>query len=400
MKQLNIGSGEERRQKKSSNVPGQNLGYSLQHTRFLSRLLNGSSGEKISLEVFEDVGVEDQDGVRTYEQGKSVGLRGNPLADRSVDFWKTFSNWIDAVRKEGLSDRHKFEIYVSKPLSGDICKRFEQASTDKEAKTALEKAQIILLGEELKYSNLSDSIKNYVENVFSFNQDKLVGIIKNFKVILGSGSPQTDLREQLKRALIPEMFIDDAQNWALGLVKKQTDLLLEQQKLAVIEYDWFHAEMTSYNLSLNSGLKLASIEDEISDSIIQTHLYNSIYVKQLELIDADDYEKLAAVNDFLRSSNDRTHWSQKGLVNRKSFAEYETNLIRNWNSLRKIVNIEHRSLVDKERGTLLYHKCSSQSLKLQGLEVPEHFTPGSYHSLSNSKVVGWHPQYDGLLPNI
>jgi hypothetical protein len=35
--------------------------------------------------------------------------------------------------------------------------------------------------------------------------------------------------------------------------------------------------------------------------------------------------------------------------------------------------------------------------KLQGLEVPAFFTPGSFHALAEEKTVGWHPDYETLL---
>ncbi|MCL6606131.1 MAG: hypothetical protein K6T94_24965 [Paenibacillus sp.] len=396
-----IGNQEFRkRSKKSSNVPGQNLGYSLQHTRFLSRLLSGTSGEKITLEVFEDVGVEDTDGNRTYEQGKSVGVRGNPLADRSVDFWKTISNWVDSASNEDLTSNHKYEIYVSKPLKGNICKIFEEANTLEDAQKAIIVAKALLWGEEPDYNlkdSVSESIDQYLNNVFNCNNRTIGNIIKNFKVIVGSGSPQNDLREQMKRALIPELFLEEAINWALGLVKRQTDLLLEQQKAAVVEYDWFHSEMTSFNLTLNNGLKLRSDQLIISEPLIEHHLRNSIYVKQLLLIDCDNDEQLTAVNDFLRAANDRTYWGERGLVNKTSFNEYEAQLKRTLASHKKIINIEHPQLDNVLKGTLLFHKSSNHILKLQGMEVPEHFTPGSYHTLSNKRVLGWHPNYEDLL---
>jgi hypothetical protein len=34
---------------------------------------------------------------------------------------------------------------------------------------------------------------------------------------------------------------------------------------------------------------------------------------------------------------------------------------------------------------------------LEGLALPPHFTPGSFHALSDRTVIGWHPNYKILL---
>src|SRR5204862_1809732 len=87
----------EPRRKKSSNVPGQALGYSLQFTRMAAMLFEAGPGTLVSFEVFDDVGEEAGDGTQTFVQTKSA-LRGNPLADRSVELWKTLANWSEAIR--------------------------------------------------------------------------------------------------------------------------------------------------------------------------------------------------------------------------------------------------------------------------------------------------------------
>ncbi len=82
--------------RRSASVPDSYRGFSLQATRFLFYLLKAKQDDIISLEYFEDVGVEELDGTILAEQDKSY-LSSNPLSDRSVVFWKTFRNWVDAA---------------------------------------------------------------------------------------------------------------------------------------------------------------------------------------------------------------------------------------------------------------------------------------------------------------
>src|SRR5580698_10711362 len=88
--------------RKSAQVPGQLFGYSLQAIRLLSLALDASPGTVLSLEVFEDVGTIDEAGNTVASQTKS-GLETNPISDRAVDLWKTFSNWLLAVGSGQIS---------------------------------------------------------------------------------------------------------------------------------------------------------------------------------------------------------------------------------------------------------------------------------------------------------
>src|SRR5207237_8911279 len=83
--------------RRSTQVPGQALGYSLQVTRATARLLAAAPGTTISFEVLDDVSAAPAAGGLVAEQTKSA-ITHNPLGERAVDFWKTMSNWVDTVR--------------------------------------------------------------------------------------------------------------------------------------------------------------------------------------------------------------------------------------------------------------------------------------------------------------
>nr|VFJ95024.1 MAG: Protein of unknown function (DUF3732) [Candidatus Kentron sp. H]VFJ95756.1 MAG: Protein of unknown function (DUF3732) [Candidatus Kentron sp. H]VFK01967.1 MAG: Protein of unknown function (DUF3732) [Candidatus Kentron sp. H] len=72
--------------KRSTNVPGSYRGFSLQATRFLYHLLTMKPDDIVSLEYFEDVGVEKPDGVKLAElrawavRAREYGLIDQPIA--------------------------------------------------------------------------------------------------------------------------------------------------------------------------------------------------------------------------------------------------------------------------------------------------------------------------------
>ena len=139
---------------RTPHVPGQYLGYSLQTTRFLVHLLEADLGCTISLEVFEDVGVETIEGSKIAEQAKST-LKGNPVSNRSIDLWKTFSNWVDSAKSGELNpDTTRFELYVSHPRKGEIAESFSKVKSKDEARVAFQNARTILWGSAPTYPRL------------------------------------------------------------------------------------------------------------------------------------------------------------------------------------------------------------------------------------------------------
>ena len=103
-----------KRLRRSSQVPGQYLGYSLQTTRALVRLLSAPPGSFVSVEVLDDVAESRPAGSTTLIQAKSVGARTNPIADRSPELWKTLANWVRSVKNGDIDlARTEFELFVS-----------------------------------------------------------------------------------------------------------------------------------------------------------------------------------------------------------------------------------------------------------------------------------------------
>ncbi|OPD59412.1 ABC-three component system protein [Bacillus anthracis] len=389
------------RKKKSANVPGQYLGYSLQTTRFLTRLLEADKGVVVSLEVFDDIGTEDQLGQRVAEQGKSA-LASNPVADRSKDLWKTFSNWLDSIESGVLNiDNTEFEIYVSHPKQGNIVKSFSDAKTLEDAKKALATAKQTLWGNAPEYEKRDEvalSIKEYVNKVFSIKELTFCKLIQNFSLVCGSGSPQADLKTLMTKSLCPDEIVDHVLEWALGWVKRKTDILLEQRVASNILVDDFRLEITSYIRKHDRRTILASVSKSPDQETIEQHLKElSAYIRQLELLKLKDEQKYRAVNDYLRAEIDRTYWAENCLVHETSFDEFEDSLIREWDNLNEEIGLENLDKSEIIRGRLLYSKCQRIKQQLEGLSVPNHFTPGCLHVLSDEELIGWHPNYKAEL---
>jgi hypothetical protein len=182
------------RKRRSVQVPGQFLGYSLQTTRATMRLLQAEPGSFVSVEVLDDVAVTSSGGDTTLEQSKSTGST-NPIADRSVEFWKTLANWVRAADSNQIDPAlTSFEIFISKKRPGKIAHSFAVANGSLEAAAALAAAKRALWGESPAFANRSkvaSTLAPHVECVFTAEDGVATKVIERFSLVFGTGSSKS-----------------------------------------------------------------------------------------------------------------------------------------------------------------------------------------------------------------
>lgn len=386
-----------RAQRRSPQVPGQYLGYSLQATRFVQLLLESGPGAVVSLELFEDVGTESSEGTRLASQVKSAPS-SNPIGDRSVAFWKTLANWLEAVGTGRLDvSRTVFEIYVSPRREGRIAELFAGVATEEAAATAIAEAKSSVGALKNEAPSTPDEPDVYIERVLNSGCDLLRTLLPRFQLTFPSVEPFEDILSRIATTQwLPTEYADLLMKHALGWVKQTTDMLIQNSKPAAISVDDFNREMRSFARRCDLKTILTTFSGRPSPEAVEHNLLRK-YVRQLEIIDAIEEDKIHAINDYLRASVDRTEWSRRGIVHQASLEEFEDGLIQFWKNRRRQVEITQRDLAESERGMCLYCECGTNRPKLQGLEVPNHFTPGSYHALADSETIGWHPDYKSRL---
>ncbi|MDR3618101.1 MAG: hypothetical protein P4L85_02035 [Paludisphaera borealis] len=393
------GKKAKRKKKGSTNVPGTYLGFSLQASRCLIRLLGAQAGDVVCLEVFDDVGVERLDGSRVSEQSKS-NQTYNPLTDRAVDLWKTLANWATAVKEGELDvENTHFELVTSRPAGGPIARSFRDAKTPDDALTAIAAAHAKLFKPAVKTgeASISESLSPQLSKFFGIDRNLAIGIVVRFSYQAGAGDTYAELKAAMRRELVSEENCDDVLIWATGWVKSEIDRLLQQGKPARIREDSFRSKLLNYVRTHDRHEMLHSVAGSVEVPMLQPEDDMLTYVKQLRLIEADDEDVLYAVNDFLRASIDRTHWSAEGLIDERSIEKYSKELSRSWKNKKEQVRLAHPDRPQTHQGKLLYHGCQEHSISLDGYPTQPHFTRGSWHALADDESIGWHPNHKDEL---
>jgi hypothetical protein len=367
-------------------VPGQLLGYALQYTRMLSLLLETDEHAVVSLEVFEDVGVQGS-GETIASQTKSSTTK-NPVSNRAEPLWKTFHNWLDAIPKQLSLEQTVFELYVFGDFQGEICSLFSDAKSEADARVALSKAKKLL-------STGSEPLSHRISEVLNADEKKLLTLITKFRYRHGSGESVEDLKNLLGKTLIPPEFIDSVLTHAVGWVKQEADKLLEKGQLAAIAVEQFRSEVAAYARALAFSACLADMAGPALPEEIEKSR-SSRYVRQLDLIAIADERKLRAISAYLRSSVNRQEWGRLGIVHAHSLDDFENRLSGYWLNSRTQCEISLSTRTVIERGQYVLAECMKFSSPLQGQAVPHDFLEGCFHTLADDLLVGWHPNFEEL----
>lgn len=385
--------------RKTSSIPGQALGISLQYVKMTELLGRADDDTEVEFEGLDDISLRRPDGSLELYQTKSA-LESNPVADRSPAMWKCLANWADLVAKHGWSaEKLKLLLFVSNPVSPGLwALELNDATTDVAADAIMAKIRTALWGTAPDYARkttVATTLAPEVERFFAASNEVRRTVVRAFSVEI----VKTDLYSEL--AFIAK-FVDDrrksdAISHACAWTKARVDGLLGAKQKAVVKGEEFRREMVAYIRKFNERAILRSFAPASPTQEETEQLKLRTFVRQLELIAIDYADQLQAISDFHRAAIDRTQLGEAGDVHPTSFDELDDRLSRSWKNISRQKELQHKTLSDEERGELVYRECITQAHLIEDQRPPEHFIPGCYHLLAEDTKLGWHPQFAALL---
>ncbi len=371
-------------------APGPYLGFSLQPVRLCARLLSASADDFASTECVDDVAIHRADATHLLEQDKSA-LSQNPVSDWAPDLWKTFANWLETTERLHLDPaKTDYVLFVAPVKTGATVAALHQARTTEQVEVVVAK-----LKEALAAKPTRPVCAEHLSAFLDAEPSLRAAIVVNFTFISQS-DPLPEIRDHLASSVSPAV-LDDICAAAIGWVLKTADAQLRSGARAVIAVSDFRARLRAIIKRQDRDHILNSVAAEPDTAAIDAEVQRRMYIRQMELIGCESDEKLRAASDFLRASTDRTHWSDRGLVDEQSLTEFDDRLRRRWTSTKRFVSLQS-ALSEEALGQLLLSECvKPNGDRLQGMDVPPHFPPGSVHALADKLNIGWHPRYKDLL---
>lgn len=394
--------------KGNTHVPDKLHGYTLQVRHMMYELISLDLKRVVSIEALDDVAVE-SNGMVIAGQIKSVQSDNNPVANRSVVFWKTLYNWFQYVKNGDIPLNNaifQFIAIANKSIeSGTIPESFAEANSAEMARVALLKAKDILWGmeNELK-SEVPNSYREYLEVLFSpTNLGIVEQIIQSMQIHIYVNDYDVKLYEKFCSQTIPPEYAEELFIYMLGWIHERVNAETKKGEPAYILCKDFRDALQTQirGRDLNKAFSWVAVQPSKKETRSELERHDT-YTKQLVFIELDDSLKLQAASDYLRTSAEKTIWAERGIVTWQSFNEYHDRLARMWGNQMQLVSLTPAQS-NVEHGKRLYFICqeAAQGIKVQGNDTPEFFGAGSLHALANEPPeeprIGWHPIYKELL---
>ena len=298
----------------NTHVPDKVYAFMIQSHHMLYELINCQDGDCVSVEVFDDVGVEHSNGSKDAIQLKSALSNRNPVSDKATDLWKTMYNWLISAESGELNpDKVKFVLFINVNKSGTIVSSFDSAKSYEDAVCAWDKAKELFYDDNGKLKEIGEEYKAYVEYFFSKDKkDVVCKIIENFELKKCIENYSITVRKEFDKSGIPADIIDPIYIGIIGWIDVKVTQMVEAGQPVVIPYIEYQKQLRALYREYNQKHSLMTHSVEPSAQEVQREIQKQRrYIEQLEIIDCDYTEKVEAINDYLRASIDRAIWADK-----------------------------------------------------------------------------------------
>lgn len=379
-------------------------GTDYQFLYFLKYLLELKPGEEVGFEVEDDIHVKKKDGKVILIQVKhTVQKNSNDepknLTDKSIDLWKTISNWVDLLYVEGLDqkeflEKYSFILVTNKSVELSSLPYFF-TKKDSDIKNKIN---------EIYKKTDSELIKKYINKLLNLKDEIFYGFIEKLRIDYGKDDVCNEILESIRYRLIgAEEHIDETFERLLGKLNKDKYLIIKDKEKLSISYEDF-TQVYKYCFvrgGLDRKLPKRKIEYEFPEN-----LEEQIFIKQL--IDIGDvYRNSIDIQKYttlmLTFHNRILDWLKNQDILPLEFDRIKDVSIDKWSDEFKY---KYRDIAKKiKAGGILddlneeindlaldiLYELRKFHIKIDNIELfDKDLSNGCYYFLTNKSLLGWH----------
>lgn len=377
------------------------LGYLYQvRLALLSSLQRLAKEESFAvyLETLDDVVFEQDGSPLELLQLKHHCERAANLSNASPDLWKSLRVWMEGRSNGFIPLDAKLYLVTTSSVGRNSSASYLQTEGRNEA-NALRELQIT--------ATTSDNQKNepayrLFRDLRPEDRESLVSSI----VIFSNASDITNVGDALRaeaclavRRTHLDSFLSRLEGWWFKRVIKQ---LADSANPPI-----FSAEIESIIDDLREQFKQDAlpVDMDILDAEIDSTAYeNAVFVQQVKLIGISSKRILAAIRDYYRAFEQRSRWIREDLLLVGELDSYEQFLREEWELQFERVSDELGETAAEDAKRLaaqkIYAWVEDCCFPIRPQVQHPSMTRGSYHILSDSLKVGWHPEFMERLQRV
>lgn len=219
------------------------LGFDYQDLVCLEYLIEMKPGEKVGLEVLDDIHHERISDGKTLIQVKHSVNDGSTLTNRDIDLWKTLNNWSNALDQLGSVDI-KFVFFTNKKMTeadGFLHLINSEYLDMPSIVEGINKIKIDLDQKEaLKTSDEKENpIKKYVDFIHGESDIKKEILFRKISFVLSIEDIFDRLAKKIEYFSISSAQSSDVLNQLVGVFNKKKYEIIKSGNKIIIDYDTF-----------------------------------------------------------------------------------------------------------------------------------------------------------------
>lgn len=379
----------------SANEPA--LGYLYQIRYGLLLILQETDdSSKLFIEKIDDISIDSSISMDVYQTKFHVKSIAN-LTNASVDLWKTIRVWSEGI-KNGSLDTEKcvFNLITTAEASKNTIPYYLKSDTLNNRN--VEEILKLLLGVvETSDNKANQSAYNSFSSLSEEQQKSLISRVSITDISIDLNETKKKILDVLKYSTQKvSALYERLEGWFFGqvilqLLNSREEITSGEVRLKVID---IADSLKMDNLPNDFNLPIATQEDQLQPYKRYT------FVKQLEVIDANQKTINHAISDYHRAFSQKSKWLREGLINALDEIEYHGKLKDDWDRKFSIISSSLSEDNQKNEGRLFYE--TNYIRHYPQIFIKERFresymVTGCCHDLSNKKEIGWHPDFENKV---
>lgn len=412
---------EEKNQYDKVAAETKSIGFDYQYYFFLLQLLKMGAGEKIGLEVKDDVHIELPNGelilmqlkhtVRTGASGEAVNL-----TERDKDLWKTLKTWINIITdvtqgRKAESDQITFIdkttfILVSNKSESNRNKFLTKISELKTDSLSVKdfKSYLTTLLNETEDTPTNKDLREHILLFLGLSNNLLKKFVSKIQFQLEEDDLIAKIKIEIRSFMIPDEKIDDVYNSLNSTLRDNNYIDIKNKAKVVITHDDF---LQKYR---NCFGKMAKLPIRRVEPVLPDDYYSQHFIKQLidiEDVDASEKDQIIGYTKLkLLMFNNIQTWLHKGELTGPQKDVFDKICITHWNNeFRAAHQANKKALKNGQTMTeiegdivLAANKCLKELRKLilsiedDALDVD--ISNGQFYLLADELRMGWHLDWE------
>lgn len=397
------------------------IGFDYQYYYFLLQLLRLKTGQKIGLEVKDDIHIELPNSelillqlkhtIQTKKSGESQNL-----TERDIDLWKTLHNWINIIQDEteGRKAAKEQLNYIANTSFVLVSNKSSNTRNALFTKITELNSGSITISDFKKYlSDLFDNtedteankdLRAYIAQLMNLSDKVAKSLVGKIEFRLDEDDLIAKIKKEIGSFFIPPERIDDVYASLNSALRDNIFLIVKSKKKIVIT----HADFLNGYRNCFGRMKKLPIRQ--IDPILPDDYNAQPFVKQLlDIGDVHHSEKDQIVGYTklrLLMFNNMKEWIHNGELTGPQKKAFEKICLRHWDNSFRAAHQKNRAkiqngtdpttieedIVDAANSCLI--ELRKVILKIEDEELDLEISNGQFYQLADELRIGWHLDWE------